>query len=66
VAEDRHFGSLEMAEWRAASELFEADIVNRVTPEASIAAKRTPQSTAPSAVRAALDEVEAWLTLLPP
>jgi len=27
-----------MAEWRAASELFEADIVNRVTPEASIAA----------------------------
>jgi argininosuccinate lyase len=61
VAERRDFGSLEPAEWRAASELFEDDIVDYVTPAASIAAKRTPQSTAPSAVRAALAESEGWL-----
>jgi argininosuccinate lyase len=66
VAEGREFGSLNVAEWRSASELFEPDVLNRVTPEASVAAKRTPQSTAPSAVRAALADVEGWLALLPP
>jgi len=45
-----------MDEWRAASDRFEADIVDRVTPRFSVAAKRTPQSTAPEAVRAALGE----------
>jgi argininosuccinate lyase len=57
----RDFGSLSLAEWRAASDLFEADIVGRVTPRASVAAKRTPQSTAPAAVRVALTEVRRWL-----
>jgi argininosuccinate lyase len=61
VAEGREFGSLGMDEWRAVSDLFEADVMGRVTAEASVGAKRTPQSTAPSAVRAALAEVEAWL-----
>jgi hypothetical protein len=41
--------------------LFGADVVERVTPRASVQAKRTPQSTAPSAVAAALAEVERWL-----
>jgi argininosuccinate lyase len=59
--EHRDFASLTVAEWQAASEFFEADIVGRVTPDASVAAKRTPQSTAPAAVRAALVEVEAWV-----
>ena len=54
VAEGREFGSLTLDEWREASELFGADIVDRVTPRVSVAAKRTPQSTAPSAVRDAL------------
>ena len=36
-----------LAEWRAASDRFDADVVERVTPAASVAAKRTPQSTAP-------------------
>jgi argininosuccinate lyase len=66
VVEGREFGSLGMAEWQAVSELFEPDVLNRVTPEASVAAKRTPQSTSPSAVRAALADVEDWLALLPP
>jgi argininosuccinate lyase len=62
VADQREFASLSLAEWRAASELFEADVVDRVTPQASVAAKRTPQSTSPTAVHAALAETERWLT----
>ena len=54
LAEGRDFESLSLDEWRAASELFDADVVDRVTPAASVAAKRTPQSTAPAAVRRAL------------
>jgi argininosuccinate lyase len=67
VAEGREFGSLDAAEWRSASELFEPDVLKRVTPEASVRAKQTPQSTAPAAVSAALTDVERWLetALLP-
>jgi argininosuccinate lyase len=67
VVEGREFGSLSVADWRAASELFEPDVLNRVTPEASVRAKQTPQSTAPAAVSAAMAEVDRWLTtaLLP-
>jgi argininosuccinate lyase len=61
VAEEREFGSLSLAEWRAASDRFGADVVDRVTPAASVAAKRTPQSTAPSAVLKAIEESEAWV-----
>ena len=61
VAEGRDFGSLSLDEWRAASELFEPDVVARVTPGVSVAAKRTPQSTAPAAVHARLGEVRQWL-----
>jgi len=60
VAEEREFGSLSLTEWRAASDRFDADVVDRVTPAASVAAKRTPQSTAPSAVAKAIDDSEAW------
>jgi argininosuccinate lyase len=63
VAEGREFGSLDLQEWRGASDRFEADIAARVTPQASVGAKKTPQSTSPAAVRAALAEVEAWLKL---
>jgi argininosuccinate lyase len=61
VAQGREFGSLRVEEWRAASEWFDADVVERVTPRASVAAKRTPQSTSPSAVQTALGDVERWL-----
>ena len=61
VAEEREFGSLSLTEWRAASDRFDADVVDRVTPAASVAAKRTPQSTAPSAVATAIDDTEAWV-----
>ena len=61
VAEGREFGSLALDEWREASDRFDADIAGHVTPRASVMGKRTPQSTAPAAVGAALLEVEQWL-----
>jgi argininosuccinate lyase len=61
IAERRDFESLSMAEWRAASDRFEPDVVARVTPGVSVAAKRTPQSTAPAAVEARLGELRQWL-----
>jgi len=60
VAERREFGSLSLEEWRASSDRFDADVVARVTPRVSVGAKRTPQSTAPGAVQAALEDVQRW------
>ncbi|MFN7984811.1 MAG: argininosuccinate lyase [Vicinamibacterales bacterium] len=62
IAEGREFASLSAADWRAASEHFDADVIERVTPAASVAAKRTPQSTAPAAVAAAVAESESWVS----
>jgi argininosuccinate lyase len=62
VAEGREFDSLSREEWRAASDLFGDDIASHVTAQASVAAKRTPQSTAPSAVALALADVQTWLS----
>jgi argininosuccinate lyase len=61
VAEGRDFEQLSIDEWRAASDLFGPDVVSRVTPAVSVAAKRTPQSTAPGAVLAKLEAVRQWL-----
>ena len=61
VAEGRGFSSLTTDEWRAASDLFGPEIHGRVTSGASVAAKRTPQSTGPDAVAAALAEADGWL-----
>ena len=59
--EGRDFDSLTLDDWRGASELFDRDIVGRVTPRVSASAKRTPQSTAPAAVEAHLAEIRQWL-----
>ena len=61
VASGREFASLTLDEWRAHSDLFDADIQERITPRASVDAKRTPQSTSPEAVRKALSELNRWL-----
>jgi argininosuccinate lyase len=61
LAENRDFESLPLAEWRGYSELFEADVIERVTTRASVAARRTPQSTHPEAVQASLREMRDWL-----
>ncbi len=60
--ERREFDSLSLKEWRAASELFGDDVKEHITAQASVAAKRTPQSTQPAAVAAALAGVQAWLS----
>jgi argininosuccinate lyase len=60
----RDFSSLSMADWRRYSDQFGDDIVSAITPEAALAAKRTPQSTQPSSVAAALAETRAWLATM--
>jgi argininosuccinate lyase len=62
LADGRDFESLSAAEWRAFSEHFDEDIVERITAKASVQARRTPQSTRPAAVADALHELETWLT----
>jgi argininosuccinate lyase len=61
LAEHRQFRDLSLDEWRAASDRFDLDVTARVTPAASVTAKRTPQSTSPEAVHAALDDAERWV-----
>ncbi|MGE0592839.1 MAG: argininosuccinate lyase [Vicinamibacterales bacterium] len=65
LAEGRDFSALSRDEWMAASELFGADAAQAATPRASVEAKRTPQSTSPDAVRAAIAECQAWVENLP-
>ena len=60
VADGRSFDVMTAEEWRAHSPLFEADVVDWVTPSSSIGRKRTPQSTHPDAVAAALADARAW------
>ena len=62
LAEGRDFSSLTPAEWHEASELFGEDAPQAATALASVRARRTPQSTNPDAVRAALIECRAWLS----
>jgi argininosuccinate lyase len=59
--ENRGFESLTPGEWRGFSGLFGDDVLERVSAAASVAAKRTPQSTAPEAVRQQLADVREWL-----
>ena len=61
VRDGRSFEHLSAEEWRAHSAFFDADIGAAITAAASIAKKRTPQSTHPDAVAAALKECHQWL-----
>ena len=61
VREGRTFESLTLDDWRAHSELFGEDVKASISARASIARKRTPQSTNADAVAAALREVRGWL-----
>jgi argininosuccinate lyase len=60
LSEGRDFEALAPDDWRRVSDAF-ADGPPRIDPRASVEAKRTPQSTNPEAVRAALAGVRAWL-----
>jgi argininosuccinate lyase len=61
LAEGRDFDALTVTEWRAHSDLFAEDVRAAVTADASVRARKTPQSTAPASVAAALAELQRWL-----
>jgi argininosuccinate lyase len=60
-AAGRDFSSLTLAEWRGYHELFDEGVLKAMTPEAAVAARRTPQSTGPDQVARALAETREWL-----
>ena len=62
VQERRSFEDLSLEEWRSHSPLFDTDVRQAITPAASVAKKRTPQSTHPDSVKAALAELQRWLS----
>ena len=57
----RDFDALALDEWRQFSPHFGDDVRQAITPEASVLARKTPQSTAPDAVREALAQTRKWL-----
>jgi len=61
LAEKRDFESLSLDEWRQSSTLFGEDVKQHVTAAASVRVRKTPQSTHPDAVEAALKELRGWL-----
>jgi argininosuccinate lyase len=61
LAGGRDFGDLSLDEWRAACDAFGDDAPAAATALASVRARRTPQSTNPEAVEAALEECRAWI-----
>jgi len=61
LAENRDFASLTPDDWRRYHGSLDADAAGRITARGSVAARRTPQSTAPDAVAAALLEVRRWV-----
>jgi argininosuccinate lyase len=62
VHERRSFDDMTIEEWRNHSPLFDLDVRDAITPAASVHKKRTPQSTHPDAVTAALTETHKWLS----
>jgi argininosuccinate lyase len=61
LTEGRDFEALSLAEWKQSSDLFGDDVTARVTAAASVRARKTPQSTHPDAVAAALADLRSWL-----
>jgi argininosuccinate lyase len=61
IAGGRSFEGLTAGEWRQLDARFDPDIVDRITAAASVRARRTPQSTHPDAVAAALADAQAWI-----
>jgi argininosuccinate lyase len=57
----RDFSSLSLADWQRYDGHFDDGVFAAITPEAAVAARKTPQSTNPAAVAAALADTRAWL-----
>lgn len=62
LAEGREFETLTPAEWKAYHPAFGDGVMKVVTAQASVRAKKTPQSTNPDAVTAQLAEIQQWLS----
>jgi argininosuccinate lyase len=60
-AAGRDFSSLSVADWQRYDGRFDERILEAIRPEAAVASKRTPQSTRPAAVAAALAETRQWV-----
>jgi len=56
----KDFSTMTLEDWRRYHESFDDDVRTCITPEAAVAAKRTPQSTHPEAVARALAELRTW------
>ena len=61
LAQKRDFDALTIDEWRQFSAHFDEDVRTAITPEASVRARKTPQSTSPGAVQEALAQTRQWL-----
>lgn len=61
LAEGKEFETLTPAEWKAYHPSFGDGVMQVVTAQASVRAKKTPQSTNPTAVGAQLAEIQRWL-----
>jgi argininosuccinate lyase len=64
IEEGRTFEALSAEDWRRFDARFEPDVVRMVTACRSVSARKTPQSTAPVAVAAALAEAQEWVNRL--
>jgi argininosuccinate lyase len=60
LAQGRDFSDLSMDEWRAASDVFGPDAPEAATALASVKARKTPQSTNPEALAAAVRDTRTW------
>jgi argininosuccinate lyase len=61
----REFSSLSLTDWQQYDPRFDDSILQALTPESAVATKRTPQSTGPQAVSAALAETRRWINSHP-
>lgn len=61
IASGRTFEQLSNADWLGFSEHFDVGIQAAITARRSVEAKTTPQSTAPAAVAAQLQEMKQWV-----
>lgn len=66
IAAGRSLGDLEFSVYEQASELFERDIYDRITPAAVVAARSSRGGTAPDAVRLQLNLAKARLAATAP
>ncbi len=61
LADGRDFAAMTTDEWQGYHSALDSAAASRITARGSVEARQTPQSTAPSAVAAALADVQSWI-----